>query len=78
MENGLIKKGLRLNNCSMMRLLELIYIYGVNDKRIPIFYSGMLSGSRAVDNSSYDWLIWHFKCVLSMQNENSSQLRVNS
>lgn len=40
----------------MMRLLELIYM-GVNDKRIPVFYSGMLSGAHAVDNGSFDRLI---------------------
>ena len=39
---------------------------------------GMLSGAHAVDNGSYDRLIWHVKYVLNIQSENSSQLRVNS
>lgn len=62
----------------MMRLLELIYMGGVNDKRIPVFYSGMLSGAHAVDNGSFDRLIWHIKYVLNMLSEKSLQLRVNS
>lgn len=51
---------------------------GVNDKRIPVFYSGMLSGAHAVDNGSFDRLIWHIKYVLNMLSEKSLQLRVNS
>lgn len=62
----------------MMRLLELIYMGGVNDKRIPVFYSGMFSGAHAVDNGSFNRLIWHIKYVLNMLSEKSLQLRVNS
>ena len=53
-------------------------MYKIGDKRVPVFYSGMLSGAHAVDNGSFDRLIWHIKYVLNMQSENSSQLRVNS
>ena len=53
-------------------------LYKIGDKRVPVFYSGMLSGAYAVDNGSFDRLIWHIKYVLNMQSENSSQLRVNS
>lgn len=53
-------------------------MYMIGDKRVPVFYSGMLSGAHAVDNGSFDRLIWHFKYVLNMQSENSSQIRVNS
>lgn len=53
-------------------------MYKIGEKRVPVFYSGMLSGAHAVDNGSYDRLIWHIKYVLNMLNENSSQLRVNS
>ena len=52
-------------------------MYKIGDKRVPVFYSGMLSGAH-VDNGSFDRLIWHIKYVLNMQSENSSQLRVNS
>ena len=53
-------------------------MYKIGEKRVPAFYSGMLSGAHAVDNGSYDMLIWHIKYVLNMQSEKSSQLRVNS
>ena len=55
-----------------------VAMYKIGDKRVPVFYSGMLSGAHAVDNGSFDRLIWHIKYVLNMQSENSSQLRVNS
>ena len=54
-----------------------VAMYKIGDKRVPVFYSGMLSGAHAVDNGSFDRLIWHIKYVLNMQSENSSQLRVN-
>lgn len=50
----------------------------IGDKRVPVFYSGMLSGAHAVDNGSFDRLIWHIKYVLNRLSEKSSQLRVNS
>lgn len=31
----------------------------IGDKRVPVFYSGMLSGAHAVDNGSFDRLIWY-------------------
>ena len=55
-----------------------VAMYKIGEKRVPVFYSGMLSGAHAVDNGSFDRLIWHIKYVLNMQSENSSQLRVNS
>ena len=55
-----------------------VAMYKIGEKRVPVFYSGMLSGAHAVDNGSFDRLIWHIKYVLNMLNENSSQLRVNS
>lgn len=53
-------------------------MYKIGEKRVPVFYTGMLSGAYAVDNGSFDRLIWHIKYVLIMQSENSSQFRVNS
>ena len=53
-------------------------MYKIDEKRVPVFYSGMLSGAHAIDNGSYDRLIWHIKYVLNMQNEKTSQLRVSS
>lgn len=54
-----------------------VAMYKIGEKRVPIFYSGMLSGAHAIDHGSFDRLIWHIKYVLNMLNENSSQLRVN-
>jgi|SRR3989344_2041974 len=31
----------------------------INDKKIAIFFSGMLSGQRALDKGSFERLIWH-------------------
>ena len=53
-------------------------MYKIDEKRVPVFYSGMLAGAHAVDNGSFDRLIWHIKYVLNIQSENSSQIRVNS
>lgn len=41
-------------------------MYKIGDKRVPVFYSGMLSGAHTIDNSSFDRLIWHIKYVLNM------------
>ena len=54
-----------------------VAMYKIGENRVPVFYSGMLSGAHAIDNGSYDRLIWHIKYVLNMHSENSSQLRVN-
>ena len=54
-----------------------IAMYKIGDKRVPVFYSGMLSGAHAVDNGSFDRLIWHIQYVLFMLSENSSKFRVN-
>ena len=50
----------------------------IGEKRVPVFYSGMLSGAHAVDNGSFNRLIWHIKYVLNMLSEKSSQIRINS
>ena len=54
-----------------------VAMYKIGEKRVPVFYSGMLSGAHAVDNGSFDRLIWHIQYVLFMLSENSSQFRVN-
>ncbi|MDY5357667.1 MAG: hypothetical protein SPG52_07040 [Candidatus Cryptobacteroides sp.] len=53
----------------------VVAMYKIGDKRVPVFYSGMLSGVHDVDNGSYDRLIWHIKYVLNMQSEKTSQLQ---
>lgn len=55
-----------------------VAMYKIGDKRVPVFYSGMLSRAHTIDNGSFDRLIWHIKYVLNMHSEKSSQLRVNS
>ena len=55
-----------------------VAMYKIGDKRVPVFYSGMLSGAHTIDNGSFDRLIWHIKYVLNMQSEKSAQFRVNS
>lgn len=55
-----------------------VAMYKIGDKRVPVFYSGMLSGAHTIDNGSFDRLIWHIKYVLNMQSEKTSQLCVNS
>lgn len=73
----LIRKGRALGALDYDEELG-VDIYKIGEKRVPVFYSGMLLGAHAVDNGSFDRLIWHIKYVLNMQSENSSQLRVNS
>lgn len=40
----------------------------INNKNLegtPIFFTSMLTGQRALDNGSYDRLVWHIKYVLN-------------
>ena len=37
----------------------------INSEYVPIFFSSMLTGARALDNYSYDRLKWHIKYVLN-------------
>lgn len=37
-------------------------------KNVPIFFTSMLTGQRALDNGSYERLIWHIKLVLKKLN----------
>ncbi|SEO94117.1 hypothetical protein SAMN05444671_3949 [Flavobacterium sp. CF108] len=39
-------------------------------KNVPVFFTSMLTDQRALDNGSYERLIWHIKFVLSKLNEN--------
>ena len=55
-----------------------VAMYKIGEKRVPVFYSGMLSGAHAIDSGSFDRLIWHIKYVLNMESETTSQLCVNS
>lgn len=40
-------------------------------KDIPVFFTSMLTGQRALDNGSYERLIWHIKFVLNKLNESA-------
>ena len=40
----------------------------INGKNTPILFTGMLTGQRAIDNGTYNSLMWHINYVL--QNEN--------
>jgi hypothetical protein len=44
------------------------YFY-FSDKKLPIFFTSMLSGGRALDTGSYERLKWHIKFVLSKVEE---------
>lgn len=39
--------------------------YFLEGTKIPFFFSGMLTGQRALDNSSFERLVWHIKFVLN-------------
>ena len=74
--SDLIRKGRALGALDYDEELG-VAMYKIGEKRVPVFYSGMLSGAHAVDNGSFDRLIWHIQYVLFMLSENSSQFRVN-
>lgn len=38
----------------------------LNDSKIPIFFSSMLSGQRALDNGSYERLKWHIREAINL------------
>ncbi|MBG9943824.1 hypothetical protein ABE237_06550 [Brevibacillus formosus] len=40
------------------------YVYSLNDKQVPIFFSSMLSGQRALDNFSLRRLQWDMKKIM--------------
>ena len=72
----LIRKGRALGALDYDEELG-VATYKIGEKRVPVFYSGMLSGAHTIDNGSFDRLIWHIKYVLNMQGEKTSQYRVN-
>lgn len=74
--SDLIRKGRALGALDYDEELG-VAMYKIGEKRVPVFYSGMLSGAHAVDNGSFDRLIWHIQYVLFMLSENSLQFRVN-
>ncbi|MBV9925653.1 MAG: hypothetical protein JOZ96_11600 [Acidobacteria bacterium] len=39
----------------------------INGRRVPFFFSGMLTGQRAIDNHSLERLIWHVRRALTFQ-----------
>jgi len=46
-----------------------IYWSKINGRRVPFFFSGMLTGQRAIDNHSLERLIWHVRRALLLQTE---------
>ena len=75
--SDLIRKGRALGALDYDEELG-VAMHKIGEKRVPVCYSGMLSGAQAIDNGSFDRLIWHIKYVLNMQSEKTSQLRVNN
>ena len=65
MTSGLIKEGLALGQLQYDKALG-VDMYEVNGKRIPVFFSGMLSSAHALDNGSYERLLWHIKHVMAL------------
>lgn len=43
------------------------YWSSINGRRVPFFFSGMLTGQRAIDNHSLERLIWHVRRALTFQ-----------
>jgi len=39
------------------------YIMNLKNKEVPVFFSGMLSGQGAIDNGSFERLIWHMAAL---------------
>lgn len=37
----------------------------INNKKVPIFFTSMITGQRALDNNSKERLIWHIKQVIN-------------
>lgn len=56
MASSLIKNGYALGPLAYDADLG-VDMYMVEGKRVPVFYSGMLSGAHALDNGSYDKLV---------------------
>ena len=69
--SDLIRKGRALGALDYDEELG-VAMYKIGEKRVPVFYSGMLSGAHAIDNGSFDRLIWHIQYVLFMLSENPS------
>lgn len=49
------------------------YWVTLNDRRVPFFFSGMLTGQRAIDNHSLERLIWHVRHALTYQSANGTK-----
>lgn len=45
------------------------YWSSINGRRVPFFFSGMLTGQRAIDNHSLERLIWHVRRALAFRQE---------
>lgn len=45
------------------------HIIQINERAVPIFYTSMLTGQRALDNFSFERLKWHINYVLAKVNE---------
>lgn len=39
------------------------YLIQLDERRVPVFFSSMISGQRALDKGSFDRLMWHMKMV---------------
>ncbi|MBP7139408.1 MAG: hypothetical protein KBA47_00545 [Caldisericia bacterium] len=60
----LLKERIKYSKEEGYHLLEL------NSKEIPIFFSSMISGQRALDDHSFERLVWHMKESLKKEGKN--------
>jgi hypothetical protein len=44
-----------------------LYWWPIGEQQVPIFFSGMLSGQRALDVHSRERLVWHMKLALRIK-----------
>ena len=51
--------------------LEGFYVLSINNHKIPVFFSGMISSARSIDNYTLDRIIWHIKKALNFYEVNN-------
>ena len=50
---------------------EGFYIIEMGKRKIPIFFSGMISSARSIDNYTLERLVWHIKKAIKWYDENN-------
>jgi hypothetical protein len=61
--NAYASDKIKINKQQQLSFSKLFGTYKINlgDKQIPIFFSGMLGGQRALDKGSSERLQWHIQ-----------------